>query len=180
MLVLVTGLTVLLAAAPAFAVLDNPPRVSRSIPIQTVFGTCNLGASADAAPSPAGVGRVTSAEWADCGLLSSTPSSLWLTSTFGGLSVPDQVHGPGRSEKLCRASSSCSMTHTRTLLPPGDYTVHHRIGIDLTQGSGSQTYFLGYPSDCRITASDSGDLVCSFEQRVTYLPKAPSAPLPAP
>jgi hypothetical protein len=166
----VSVLASLLLGVPASATLDNPAHVSRSFQVVTVFGACDAGGSATATPAPAGVGQVDSADWVDCGRLSVAPYSEWLTAEIGGAATTSTVNGPTRSEKVCRAQKWCSMLHSLRLLPPGDYTVNHRIAIDLTQGAGSQTYFTSYPSDCRVSSNDSGNLVCDFTQRVTFLP----------
>jgi hypothetical protein len=168
-----------IAAEPALAVLDSPPRANWSTAIQTIYGTCVLQATTETAPAP-GTSQVTASEFADCGALSVTPRSIWLTSVITGPGTTDQANGPASGERLCSFQRSCSLRRSLTLLPPGDYTARHRIAVDLTTGAGSDRYHLSHPPDCRVSASDSGYLVCDITHTVTHRPTPPAPPsLPA-
>ena len=162
----------LVPAGPALAgVLDHPSRESRTFTVQSVYGTCHLGGTTEAAPSPAVLGAVTTVGWTDCGSLSVTPRFESIRAEITGTGA-GPASGAQIAENVCEFSQWCSMVHSRRLLPPGDYWGSHRLAVDLTQTASSSTYWTGYPSDCRLSASDSGHLFCTFEQTVTYLPVA--------
>jgi hypothetical protein len=162
------------ASAPA-SVLDYPTRESRTFTVQSIYGTCQLSGTTEAAPSPAAVGAVTTSGWTDCAPLTVTPRIEAIRAEITGTGA-GPASGPELAEKVCDSSKWCFMLHSRRPLPPGDYRGSHRLAVDVTQGSTSGTYWTGYPPDCRLAGSDSGYLFCTFEQTVTYLPSAPALP----